>query len=71
MHQPVFADVEVARAGATAPLVRLAVSQVILKTVDARVAFLADLFHLLVDLALDPLERLERAEAIVDDAERA
>src|ERR1051326_2225443 len=71
VHEAVFADVEVARAGATAPLVRPAVGEVILKAVDARVTFLTDLLHLLIDFALDALERLERAEAVVNDAERA
>ena len=71
MHQTVFADVEVTRACTAAPLVRLAVGQVVLELVDARVTLLADLFHLLVNLALDAHKRLERAKVVVNDAERA
>ena len=40
VHEPVFADVEIARAGAAPPLVRLAVGQVVLEVRDARIEIL-------------------------------
>ena len=47
VHQAVLADVEIARAGAAPPVVRLALGDIVLETVDAREAALAhghDLF---------------------------
>src|SRR5262249_48578699 len=76
VHETVLADVQVARAGATAPLVRLAVRQIVLKAANPRIEILEDLpgpvdrrRHLVVDLALGRSERLEAARAVVDDAD--
>src|SRR5262249_43287409 len=52
VHEPVFADVEVARAGAAAPLVGAALGDVVLKGVHAREAALLHGLHLVVDGAL-------------------
>src|SRR6185369_11381176 len=77
VHQAVLADIEVARAGAAPPLVRLAIRQVVLKAANPRIEILEDLpgpvdggRHLVVNLALDRSERLEAARPVVDDADR-
>src|SRR5262245_26118118 len=72
VHETVFADVQVAAAGAAVPIVRQAGRQVALETVvvdvieDGR----ADLGHPLQHCALLVVERQEMAAAIVDDADR-
>src|SRR5262249_50816459 len=77
VDEAVLADVEVARAGAAAPLIRLAVRQVVLKAANPRIEILEDLpgpvdrrRHFVVDLALGRSERLEAPRAVVDDADR-
>ena len=70
VHQAVFADVEIARAGAAAPVVRLALRNVVLESVDAREAALFHGLHLVIDAALFFAERLQLAAAIVDDSDR-
>ena len=77
VHQPVLADVEVARAGAALPVVRLAVGEVHLEAADAGVEVLEHLaaavdppHHVVEDRALVRAERLEQAGAVVDDADR-
>src|ERR1051326_2734033 len=70
VHQAVLADIEVAGAGTAAPVVLLAVRDVVLEIVDARVAALLHGAHGSVDLALLVAERLQLAFAIVDDPDR-
>ena len=67
VHQAVFADVEVAGAGAAAPVVLLAVRDVVLEIIQARVAALLHRLHGGVDFALLVAERLQLAVAVVDD----
>src|SRR5271165_3125776 len=53
VHQSVFADVEVTRPSAAAPLVGSAVGNVVLEPVEARVMMFLELLHLQEDIALD------------------
>src|SRR5271165_5764661 len=69
VHQAVFADVEVTRTRATAPLVGPAVGNVVLEPVEARVIVLLELLHFQKDIALIFAERLELSFAIVNDAD--
>ena len=56
VNKSVFADVEVTSACAASPVVRLAVREVVLKSVYASVTFLAKIFHLVINLALYPVQ---------------
>src|ERR1017187_3774944 len=58
VHQAVFADVEVARAGAAAPVVRLARGDCRLEVIEARVVHFFPAAHLRVNLGFVWLERL-------------
>src|SRR5262245_30030171 len=75
MDQAVLADIEIAGAGAAAPLVGLSVGEVVLKARDARIKVLEHLppapdrgRHVVVHLALDRADRLEMSRAVLDDA---
>src|SRR5262245_59550998 len=77
VHEPLLADVEVARARAAAPVVRLAVGEVVLKAADAGVQVLHDLARaadrrrdLVEHLALRRSERLQMSRSVVDDPDR-
>ena len=70
VNKSVFADVEIASACAASPVVRLAICEIVLKSVYASVPLLAKTLHLVVNLALYSRQRLERAETVVNDAER-
>src|SRR5207245_9178942 len=59
MNQTVFTDVEVTRTSAATPLVGAPVRELILKPIEPRPAFLAELLQLLIDPLLDIGERLE------------
>src|SRR5262249_24091100 len=66
VYEAVLADVEVAGAGAAAPLIRLAIRQVVLKVANPRIEVFEDLpgpvdrrRHLVVDLAFRRSQRLE------------
>src|SRR5271155_4787829 len=63
MHQPVFANVEVACAGTAAPRIRQALSDVVLEGVDAGEAALLPRLHFVVDPALFAAQRLQLATA--------
>src|SRR5271170_1651295 len=65
VHQSVFADVEIARSGAAAPLVRQTLRDVVLEGVNSGKAALLPRLHLVVDAALFVVERLHLAAAIV------
>src|SRR5215831_3965973 len=76
VDESVLADIEIARAGTAAPLVRLAVGELFLEVRDAGVEILEDLQravdgrrHLVVHLAFHGTERLEQPLAVVDDAD--
>src|ERR1700744_5534960 len=70
VHEAVFADVQVAGAGAALPVIRAPFDQVALEIVDARVQALAELHALVVDGALAGVERLQLARLVVEDADR-
>jgi len=70
VHQAVFADVEVARSRAAAPVVLHSVSDVVLKPVKARVAALFHGSHGGVSFTLLVAERLQLPAAIVDNPHR-
>src|SRR6185312_11928850 len=59
VHQAVFADIQVTRAGAASPFVRAPLSDVVLKVVDAREAALFQVLHRVIDLALFLVQRLQ------------
>src|SRR5439155_23764990 len=61
VNQAVFADVEIARAGTTAPLIRFALGDAVLKPVKARVILVAELFDGMKGLLLVFRQRLQRA----------
>src|SRR4030095_17262237 len=70
MDQAVFADVQIARARAAAPVIRPTVGQVVLKLVQPSELLLAAPPQLFVDLFLDAAERLQLAAPVVNHAER-
>src|SRR5580704_7700910 len=69
MHQAVFANVQVTRAGAAAPIVGTSFGNVVLEAVDTGEAALAHALHFFIDTFLFVIERLELAAAIVNDAD--
>ena len=68
MDQAVLADVEVARAGAAAPIVFAARGDVVLEAIDASEGALAERHDLFENFALALAERAELAVAIVQNA---
>ena len=77
VDQPVLADVEIPRARAAAPRVRLAVREIFLEAANARIEVLGDLpraadlaRHAVEYRTLGLTERLQAAAAVVDDADR-
>src|SRR6185312_14946368 len=70
MHQAVFADVEVAAAGAALPAIGLGLGDVVLKLVEPREAALPQPLHLLIDGRFLGRERQQLAMAVVDDPHR-
>src|SRR5438270_2902633 len=70
MHQAIFADVEVARACAAAPLVLSAICDVVLKRIEHSIAAAAQLLGFEIDRALLRAERLKLTVAIVNNANR-
>src|SRR5271169_2566225 len=69
VHQAVFADVEVARTCAAAPLVGPAIGNVVLEPAEAGVIMLFERLHFQKDIAFILAERLELSFAIVNDAD--
>src|SRR5579859_4223004 len=69
VHQAVFANVQIARARAAAPLIGPAVRDIVLEKIQLRVTALGHALHPQVDFALFGLERLQLAPAIVNDAD--
>ncbi len=77
VDQALFADVEISRARAASPLVRLPVGEVVLEAPNPGIEILDDLpgaadgrGHVVVDLAFRAAKRLEAAGAVVNDADR-
>src|SRR5689334_13542077 len=70
MDQPVFADVQVARARTASPIVRPAVGQIVLKLVQARPALFAETLQRLINRRLRLAQGFELSGAVVNDAER-
>src|SRR5260370_35972128 len=70
MEQSVFADVKIAGAGRAAPLVFLAMRDVVLKVIELSVAAAPELLGLEENRALLVRERLKLTAAIVNDADR-
>jgi len=70
VDEPVFANIEISRAGAATPLVGPSLRDVVLERIDAREAALLHAFHLVVNGAFLVLERLNLALAVVNDADR-
>src|ERR1700758_1803207 len=67
VHQPVFADVEVAGPGAAAPLVWSSLCNIVLERIDAREAALLHCLHGMVHRALFLIERLKLSIAVMND----
>ena len=71
MHQAVFTNVEIASAGAASPIVWFAASEIFLEPIEPAVTMLAIRLDLPVHAFLASIQRLHRAVAVVNDAERA
>ena len=70
MNQTILANIEVARAGAAAPIVFAARGDIVLERIDTRERTLAEAHDFLENLALVRRKGLELAVAIVNDADR-
>src|SRR5262245_53883535 len=70
MDEAVFADVEVTRARAAAPVVRPGVSQVVLKLIQPSELLLTAPPQLFVHLFLDSAERFQLTVPVMNHAER-
>src|ERR1700733_293146 len=69
MHEAVFTNVEVAGAGTTAPVVRLAFGDIVLEPVEARIMPLRHALHLEEHFAFRRAERAKLSVAVMDDAD--
>ena len=69
VHQAVFADVEVARAGAAAPVIGQAFDDGFLEVIELRVVGLFAVLHGEIDLRVGFSKGLELAVAVMDDAD--
>ena len=63
-------NIDIAGAGPAIPLVRPSRDEVVLEERHAAVSALGEGLHLLVDTPLGPVQRLELAVSVVDDADR-
>src|SRR5579864_7535344 len=70
VHQAVFANVEVASARPTAPIIGQTLGNVVLKCVNAREAAFLERLHLVINAALFSAERLELPAVVVNDPNR-
>src|SRR2546429_3864246 len=64
MHLAFFANVEIARARATAPFVRFAFGDAVLKPIEPRVILIAELLHGVKNLFLFFRQRLQRSVSV-------
>src|SRR5215469_5897780 len=67
VHQPVFADIQIARACTASPVVGSAVRDVFLEPVEARIMFLFHLLHFEIDFALFVSQRAQLSVAVLND----
>src|SRR5580658_2068803 len=67
MHQTVLADVKIARAGATSPVVLQPLSDIVLELIDAREGLLAQRHNLFENFLLPRAQRLELAVVVVQN----
>src|SRR5580704_1719448 len=65
MHQAIFADVEIARAGATSPVVLQPLGDVVLELINAREGLLAERHNLFENFLLARAQRLQLAIVVV------
>ena len=72
MHEAVLADVEIARAGAAVPFIRLAIGQILLKPVVVREVEhrLPERHNLFEDCSLRIIELQQAARSVVNDSDR-
>ena len=70
MDEAILANVEIARAGAAAPMVFAARGDIVLKRIDARKRAFAEAHDFLENFALVRCKRLKLAVAVVNDANR-
>src|SRR6185369_15157600 len=71
VHKTVFANVEIAGAGAASPIVRYSARQVFLEPVEAAVAGFSVRLDFAIDLFFAAIQRFQRAVAVVNDSKRA
>src|SRR5271157_5890483 len=69
MHQPVLANIEVARPGPAAPLVRAAQRDVVLKRIHPRKAAFLQSLHLVVHAPFFVVQGLQLPRVVVNDAD--
>src|SRR5208282_2455402 len=69
MHQPVLANIEVARSGSTAPLIRTAQRNVVLKGIHAREAAFLQPLHLVVDAPFFVVQGLNLPGAVMNNSD--
>src|SRR5436190_22421449 len=68
VHQSVFADVQVSRSSAAAPVIRLSVRNGILKGIEAKIVIFVKRLHAAIDFTLCGAKWLEVSTAVVDYA---
>jgi len=71
VHEPILADVEVARTGAAPPIVCFALGDIVLESVDARKPALAHSHDFFEDFNLASAERFQLSLAVVQNAHGA
>ena len=70
VHQPILADVQITRAGAAAPLIRLALRDVVLKCIDASETAFLERLHFVINAPFFLTQGLELSSAVVNNANR-
>src|ERR1700685_619233 len=69
MHQTILANVEIARAGATSPVVLQALGDVVLELIDAREGLLAQRHDLFENFLLARAQRLQLAVVVMENSD--
>jgi hypothetical protein len=69
MNQAVLANVEIARAGAAAPLISKPLGDIVLKLIEAGIIPLTERHNLFEDFPFARLESAELAIAVMNDAD--
>jgi len=70
MNEAILANVEITRARAASPVIRITTRKILLEPVQSRVSTLAVVLDLAVDPLFEAIQRLHRAIAVVDDSQR-